>query len=310
MPNNLCVFVNPNAGTGYGLQWYNIFVEQVNNFECNPVLVTSEKNQIYNFAKNNTMEILSSFAVIIFGGDGTVYEYLNGIFNSEVQNDNFIHFPPLLVFPTGSGNSLATNLNLIQLRDNVATSFNSLNVKNIPIWTITHDNNSIFSILSQTYGIIADIDLSTEWLRTIGDKRYILGTIWSILFPKYYKIDCEIIRQNDQKIYIKGEILLFCASTVPFITEKMVITSMAKIDEELIDIIYVQDRLSLFQRIKLVQDLFGGNFSHNKWIKYYKAKSYHLKTDAQNKFMVDGEVIEASEVDVSLSKHYLPCYSK
>ena len=75
-------------------------------------------------------------------------------------------------------------------------------------------DTSNFSFLLQTWGIISDIDIDTEYLRRMGDLRFYYGILKSVMFPKYYNGDINITLNNDttDNINITGYIFLFCAT--------------------------------------------------------------------------------------------------
>lgn len=116
------------------------------------------------------------------GGDGIVFEVLNGIFErwdwSEV-----IRSLPIGVIPGGSGNGLARSIAhhcSEPYNPSVLPSILAL-VKNnycsMDLVRVETTAQIMFSFLSVGWGLISDIDIESEKLRMLGGQRF---TIWSL----------------------------------------------------------------------------------------------------------------------------------
>jgi sphingosine kinase len=312
MPNNIYFFLNKNGGKGNALDWFEIYCEFITDLEIGPIVTAENSEKLKEHIENNIEGILQSHSVAIFGGDGTIYQYINNIINQlQRGNDTFIHFPPTLIFPCGSGNSLAKNLNMTSLRTNMRSNITTMNIRNVPIWRVSDNiSQDAYFLTSLTYGIITDIDIKTEWMRKIGDTRYLLGSFWSILFPKYYPIHCELTRENNQKVYINNNVLLFCVVSSSYLTEQLKVSALTNIEEQNLELLYVDQKLTLRERYQLVRDIFSNNIYQNKYVKSHRVKSFRLELPDSSHCLIDGEKIKQRCFSVSPSKHYLPCYAK
>lgn len=189
---NLKVFVNPHGGKGKGIALYVSKVE--------PILLAAgcTLDVTYTTHNGHAIEIaremnLGYDALVIVSGDGLIHEVLNGIDQHEHRDKAFCI--PIAPIPTGSGNGMS--LNLLGLQDGLDVCAAALNVlKGQPLKTdlfsFTQGDRRRISFMSQTIGMVADIDIETERIRWMGDFRFILGYICAILVRKPCPIELSI----------------------------------------------------------------------------------------------------------------------
>ena len=158
------------------------------------------------------------------------------------------------------------------------------------------------SFLSQTWGIISDIDINTEFLRSIGDLRYYYGILKSIILPNYYKGICSITDSDNFTTEIDGSFLFFCSSNAPWISKDFKIAPLSDIYTQEIDILLIRKELNFFDRLKLIYYLATESIHLLDFVEYFKAKEYNLKLLDDRSFIVsDGEKILSNEIKVKTS---------
>lgn len=117
------------------------------------------------------------------GGDGIVFEVINGIFErwdwSEVAPKL-----PIGVIPGGSGNGLARSIAHISSEPffpnpTLPATMAAVRHRSVPMDLVRVETTSeiMFSVLSVGWGLISDIDIESERLRLLGPQRF---TIWSV----------------------------------------------------------------------------------------------------------------------------------
>lgn len=291
------IYINPSSGNGKANIYYNNYLKNFvsDNFDestvinipcCNSEYIIEDKDN----NENNT--------IFIVGGDGTVSLSIENILKySEIESLNI----PIYICPFGSGNGLAKNFNLdpynIKLKDKKYIS---------PMFLNNNYDTSNFSFLLQTWGIISDIDIDTEYLRRIGDLRFYYGILKSVMFPKYYNGDINITLNNDttDNINITGDFFLFCATNGPWVSKDFKLAVLSDIFDNDIDILIIRKRLSFSERVKLLYHLVNENIEDLDFVEYYKAKSYKLKINDNNSLIVrDGEVYNSNYIDVIRSNN-------
>lgn len=126
---------------------------------------------------------MSSLNYSQVGGDGIVYEVINGIFERPDWSE-VIKSIPIGIIPCGSGNGLARSiahhcsepylpsptlpLSLAAVKTNVTT---------MDLVRVENTSQIMFSFLSVGWGLLSDIDIESERLRVLGGQRF---TVWSL----------------------------------------------------------------------------------------------------------------------------------
>ena len=287
------VFINSMSGSGGAEKYYKDYLKNFIdiNFQEKKIINLPCVNQDYKIDNEDNKD---DNIIFIVGGDGTVSMTISKIISESNFEDLKI---PIYICPFGSGNGLAKNLNL----DPYKLDTNN-RVKYIRPLTFNYNNSETLSFLSQTWGIISDIDINTENLRWIGDLRYYYGIIKSVLLPNYYSGECFITNVENYKIEIKNKFLFFCASNAPWISKDFKIAPLSDLFSKEIDILIIKEELNFFQRLKLVYYLATDKIHEFPFVEYFKAKEYKLTINNNESFLVsDGEKLLSNEIQVKLS---------
>ncbi|XP_067672040.1 sphingosine kinase 1-like [Haliotis asinina] len=191
-PGRLLILINPHSGPGKALQ---IFSNEVK-----PMLEEAEipyKMQVTEYAGHardllQTLALSEWYAVVIVSGDGLIYEAINGLMERP-DWEKAIRLP-MGCIPGGSGNALCCSINYsagepVTTNAVLHSTFVLIKHKVVPmdLVLIQTPSQRIFSFLSVTWGIMADIDFETEKYRSIGEARFTLGAIKRILNLRSYK---------------------------------------------------------------------------------------------------------------------------
>jgi len=91
---------------------------------------------------------------------------------------------PVAPIPTGSGNGLA--LNLLGAENGFDVTAAALNVikgqpMKVDLFSFTQGDKRSISFMSQSLGLMADLDIGTEHLRWMGDTRFVVGLLRGII---------------------------------------------------------------------------------------------------------------------------------
>ncbi|KAJ3277993.1 hypothetical protein HK104_002752 [Borealophlyctis nickersoniae] len=138
--------------------------------------------------------------LVAIGGDGLVHELVNGILKSP-------SFRPhrklcLGIIPAGTGNALATTLNITSAEDGAFRIIKGstrvpLNVSSVHVGKVGPDgpqwgNDSfppvlMYSAIVVSWGLHAQIVKQSEILRLLGNRRFKLAALANIIFFHHYK---------------------------------------------------------------------------------------------------------------------------
>ncbi|KAL8277239.1 hypothetical protein RQP46_010308 [Phenoliferia psychrophenolica] len=189
------VLVNPHGGQGKALRIWKENIE--------PIFIAAGAHSLLQLtgpsgtptnattlAKDLDLDLYD--ALVPISGDGITSELLNGLAS---RSDALLALQtPIAPIPAGSGNAVSINLFGDRIDDPVYAALNAIKGKPIPldICTVKQGERTTYSFLSQAFGLVADLDLGTEWMRWMGDTRFILGFLWGVLTRKTYMVDLSV----------------------------------------------------------------------------------------------------------------------
>ena len=309
----LLIFVNPASGTGQAINTYNKALPLLNKGNVTTrVVFTEYKNHAYDYVQN--LKINEYDGIIVCSGDGIMHEIINSIFN---RNDKDIFINNIIlgviinniilgVIPGGSANALCKVISNYNDDNNDLENFiyyilkgNSkyIDIQEYELLTEQNVSKKIYSFLSLTWGIIADIDLESECLRCLGgEARFtIMGVIrWLWLREIYGNLmilkedsnvninDIPSIKENlsDEFISNNMEVFndkfnLFLANNTKFISENNYTNPLSELDDGKNDILFLKNSDS-------------GKFLLFKELVYYLDDGDMLFSDKDKKEFVNG----------------------
>jgi sphingosine kinase len=178
----MLIIINPKSGKGNS--------ERLVKEQCLPILeaagatvellVTEAPKHATGIIQ--TKSNLCEFDVVLSaGGDGTFHEIVAGLFRREDWRD-CVKRLSLVQIPCGSGNALAASLGHKSVS---SASYAAVRGKTsaIDVATIIQPSTGtiMFSFLSVTFGLIANLDIGTEHLRWMGAQRFVYGAVREII---------------------------------------------------------------------------------------------------------------------------------
>ncbi|XP_045464751.1 sphingosine kinase 2-like [Harmonia axyridis] len=178
----LLVLCNPKSGAGRGKS---IFQQKIA-----PILQEAEIpydlhiTKYANFAREfvRTSNLYQWSGIIVVGGDGVVFEVINGLFERWDWSEN-VKAIPVGVVPGGSGNGLARSIAYQSgepyIPSTLPSALAAIKCKVVPMDLVRVETTSqiLFSFLSVGWGFISDVDIESERLRILGGQRF---NIWSV----------------------------------------------------------------------------------------------------------------------------------
>ena len=188
------VVINPASGTGKSLLiWENyvrpMLVEHAGiNFPPENVIVTTRPNEALERTKG--FDLSSCDGIIAIGGDGTMYEVVQGLLGRDDWREAIK--VPLSLIPGGSGNGLPCSIlyqagmsvkysAFFQAALNISFLIARGSTKKCDISVVENAQGKMFSFLSVSWGFGSEVDIGSEVCRCCGSIRftlYALQLIW------------------------------------------------------------------------------------------------------------------------------------
>lgn len=301
----LLIIINPISGKGNSKKIFNTIVKphllKVNNDTNDYCLYETDyvghATELIGEYKLETVK-----QMILIGGDGLIHEVVQGL---NIQNRFDI---PIYIIPTGSGNGLAKSLHINSIDDSIRCLTNlkqaqAPNTTKVDLFQVSYGKYKRYSFLSQTWAMISDIDIGTEWLRCIGELRFFWGILKFLFKNKSISGELNYKWDTDDRISVNGQFTLFCSSNVPWISSDFKMLPDAVMDDNLIDIIYIVNyTMTFFEKILLLYYcLRGEHIKKCKYINYIRTSEYSLQ-ELEHKnpsyIVCDGEIINSKNIQV------------
>lgn len=198
------VLVNPHAGPGGADKIFEKKVRPIFEAARMPLTVvrTTYSGEAVTLAQD--LDISEYDIAIPCSGDGLPHEVFNGL-SKRPDARKALSKLAVCHIPCGSGNAMSCNLYGTHRPSLAALAI----VKGVPtkldLCSVTlQDGERLTSFLSQAYGLIADLDITTEHLRWMGAARFTYGFLTLAIRKKTYPCDVAMKVEVGGKEEIRG----------------------------------------------------------------------------------------------------------
>ena len=179
MKNILCI-VNPVSGLKKSLKVYYELKDVIESHGFTSELL---KTEYAGHAKKVVSELkLNQFnRILIFGGDGTVNEVINGLYQSDLCS-----FFPIGIIPTGSGNSVVHDIDCLDYNIAIKRALSD-NIRLMDVNKAIFDNEVRLSVSIIGWGMFSFGNVLADKLRFLGTIRYDIASVIKLLEKTLYK---------------------------------------------------------------------------------------------------------------------------
>ncbi|KAK9805531.1 hypothetical protein WJX72_003548 [[Myrmecia] bisecta] len=192
-PRRIVAIVNPKSGQGKSAKNFAKVVQPI--FDAAGLVVIVHQTQHAGHATElaQQLDLAGCDALVMVGGDGTVFEALQGYFKRPDWQQAVKL--PFALLPSGSGNALAANTgcwDLVTAAHAVCKGVEApLDI--VSVLQPSPTPRRFYSFLSLTYGMIASLDIGTESLRWMGGLRFTYGAFFQIMKRQAWDIRAAIL---------------------------------------------------------------------------------------------------------------------
>ncbi len=220
-----------------------------------------------------SLDFAAARALVVVGGDGTLYEAVNGLFARQERER-----PPLGILPAGTGDALARDLG-------VATPSSSLeallagHTRAIDVGCVEIDGRTRYVTSVVGWGAFARINLRAERLRWTRWARYEAAALVEIVGPRPSA----------------GGPLLGVACLTSHTGRGMLLAPDARLDDGLADLVEVAScgRLRL---LGLLAGVFRGRHTRSSAVSIRRVSELSLELEEGAHLVLDGEALPARKL--------------
>ena len=232
-------------------------------------------------------EDLSQYdAIVASGGDGTLFEVVNGY-----QQNNGQAKAPLALLPNGTGNAFMKELGLKAGDWKRAVDIIAMaKPRKIDIGRFTHDKQVRYFINMVGMGFVTKVAHTAIKLKWLGNVSYTVGTLLKLINLKAQKMTLEI----DGKQIVRQGVFVEVANST-FTGTNFLMAPKAKLDDGLLDVVLLND-ISRFRLLRLFTSIYDGSHINYPELEYFQAKSITVEEENPDQLIPDGEVMAGTPV--------------
>lgn len=217
--------------------------------------------------------------LIAAGGDGTLFEALNGLYAHPASRR-----VPLGLLPIGTGNAFSRDLNIKTDDLNASvTVIKSANTRRIDVAKVQSADGDFYFLNVMHMGLSVAAGQAAKKLKFLGDAAYTLATLWQVLKLKSYSLEAEIDGRRLQQ-----DNVFITISNSRYTGTHFLIAPDAAIDDGKLDVISLRN-ISRLRVLKLFPSIYTGKHVEFDEVSNMQTKHIHLLSPRGMLLGPDGE---------------------
>ena len=292
------IIYNPWAGHGHAgkvLPQIKEYLQEI-NFEYD-ILMTKHQGHGVDLTKDADFSKYSG--VIAAGGDGTLFEVINGYY----RNTSSIRIP-IGVLPVGTGNAFVRDMDLHHHDWKPAIDIiNAGETRKFDVGHFTTEGQTWYYLNILGLGLVADIGATAIKMKTLGNISYTIGSLYHILKLKPFTVKMEI----DDEVIERENVFVEISNTR--YTANFLMAPNAKTDDGLLDITILgpKSRIGL---IRSFPKIITGEHIHMKEVECFQASHIRIETNIPKVLTPDGELMGTTPLEVDCLKQAIDVFWK
>jgi len=217
--------------------------------------------------------------VVAAGGDGTLFEVVNGLYR-RASSERI----PLGVIPLGTGNAFARDLGLQpgdwQSGVNIIAAARK---RAVDVGRVATPSELFYFLNIIGMGFAVDAGLTAKKLKRLGRGAYTLATLWQVLKLKSYPVQLEI----DGRIIEQDNVFVEISNT-KYTGTTFLIAPAASMDDGLLDVTLLR-KLPRLRLLRLFPTIYSGRHVEFEEVSVFQARSIRILAPAGYPMAPDGE---------------------
>lgn len=230
--------------------------------------------------------------VVAGGGDGTLFEVINGYYQNN--SDKRI---PIGVIPIGTGNAFSRDLG-IDIGDwqSAVELIAGNKTKKFDVGKFTTEENIYYYLNILGFGFVADVSETAKSLKIFGNMAYILSVFRQLLTLNSFQLAIEI----DGKVYERDNIFVEISNT-RYTGATFLMAPNAEINDGLLDVTLL-NKCNRRRILKLFPTIFKGEHINYPEVETFQAKKINVQTNIPKVLTPDGEVFGSTPIEIECLK--------
>ncbi len=284
------VIYNPKAGHGRAGKLLPEIKKLFNENGIDAEFLFTEKKG-HGISLVETADLAKYQAVVAAGGDGTLFETLNGLFLNKSDKK-----PPLGILPIGTGNAFVRDMSLDNGKYKKAIEIIAQGkTKRVDVGRFKSGNQRYYYINIVGLGFVSDVAELAHKLKFLGNLSYSIGVFAKLIPLKTFYAKIEF----DGKT-IERECIFIEVSNSTY-TSNFLIAPNAKIDDGLLDIT-ILNKTTRRRVVYAFPKIFKGEHIKLPEVETFKAEKISIFTEENKVLTPDGEILGTSPFEIECLK--------
>ena len=293
----LLLIFNPHAATGRAARLLPRIRERLARFSELTILTTEYAGHARELVAGSQLEGFDG--LVAAGGDGTLFEVLNGLYQHEKE----IRLPMGLV-PVGTGNAFARDLGLMPGDWKKGIDIIRAGRHRLLDVGRAETRTEVFHFLNIIgLGFPVDAMKTSEKLKVLGKSAYTAAVIKEILQLKSYRLNVEIDGNNIEEKNVFVEI-----SNTRYTGTSFLIAPHARLDDGLLDVTLLRE-LPRMRLLRLFPSIYSGRHVDYAEVSTCKASTIKIILPENCLLAPDGELYGETPVTVTCLRQDLEFFS-
>jgi diacylglycerol kinase (ATP) len=238
--------------------------------------------------------------LIVSGGDGTIFEALNGYFANTSKKRI-----PVGVIPIGRGNAFARDLDLVPERwEKSVDAVISGKTKKVDVGVFTTAGKKYYFINILGFGFVTDTAGTAHKLRMFGDLSYVIGVFYQTAALKAYNLKIEA----DGKTFERENVFVEISNT-RYTGKDFLMAPQAQLDDGLLDVTLL-NKLSRIRVMQCLPKIFKGTHVTMKEVETFRARHIKMETVPPKLLTPDGQLMGNTPIEVECIKQAIEVFVK
>jgi len=235
--------------------------------------------------------------LVAAGGDGTLFELINGVFNNPAALK-----PTIGILPIGTGNAFVRDLELDNTQWAKALDIIAAGkTRKVDVGKFLTEKETYYYLNILGLGFVTDVSEIARKLKLFGNIAYTFGVLYRTLFLKADKLSFEI----DGKKFECNATFVEISNTR--YTANFLMAPNAQIDDGLLDVT-IAKKLSRLRLLQSFPKIFSGEHVNMPEVETYQARQIKIKSARPKMLAPDGELLGSTPVEITCLKQAIEVF--
>lgn len=226
-------------------------------------------------------------AVIASGGDGTLFEVLNGYQQNTADSK-----PPLGLIPNGTGNAFMKELNLHRADWKKAIEIIASNCpRKIDIGRFVSEGKVRYFMNIVGMGFVSDVAESAIPYKWMGNAAYTAATLRNLIKLKSQRITLEIDGEVIERRGVFVEVANSTYTGTTFLMAPKAILNDGKLD------VIILKSITRLRMLKLFNSIYDGTHINYDEVEYIQGRKIKISEERPGRLIPDGEILGKTPVE-------------